>query len=228
MLGGDELELKGLLKVEADEAAVVLANTLILATVDAPAEELAEENVNPVPELELNGFANGAPAPNGELPNPPDVDVVAPNETVPGPDEEAPAPKDTVPGPDEADPDPKDKVPGPDEAAPTPKGTIPEPDEEDPALKEKIPGPDEGAAAPKADEVPGVDEAPTPKDMVPEPVEEAAIPKEKVPDPDDEDTTPGVTDGNEPNCGFGLWDGCCIVSSGCVGLPPKSVLAADG
>ena len=214
MLGGDELELKGLLKLEADEAAEVLANTLVLATVDAPAEELAEENVNPVPELELNGFANGAPAPNGELPNPPDVDVVAPNETVPGPDEEAPAPKDTVPGPDEA--------------APTPKGTIPEPDEEDPAPKEKIPGPDEGAAAPKADEVPGVDEAPTPKDMVPEPVEEAAIPKEKVPDPDDEDTTPGVTDGNEPNCGFGLWDGCCIVSSGCVSLLLKSALAADG
>jgi len=157
VLGGDELEPKGLLKAEAEEAVEVLANTLVLATVDAPAEELGEENVNPVLELELNGFANVAPVPNGELPNPaPDVEVVAPKETVPGPDEtpapkdtvpgpdeEAPAPNDMAPGPDEVAPDPKDTAPGPDEAAPTPKGTVPDPDEEAPAPKEKTPGPDE-------------------------------------------------------------------------------------
>jgi hypothetical protein len=102
VLGGDELEPKGLLKAEAEEAVEVLANTLVLAAVDAPAEELGEENVNPVLELELNGFAKVAPVPNGELPNPvPDVEVAAPKEAVLGPDEEVPAPKEKTPGPEE-------------------------------------------------------------------------------------------------------------------------------
>lgn len=172
MLGGDELEPKGLLKAEADEAAEVLANTLVLATVDAPAEELGEENVNPVLEPELNGLANVAPVPNGELPNPaPDVEVVAPKETVPGPDEtETPAPKDTVPGPDEEAPAPEDRIPGPDEA---------------PAPNDMAPGPDEAAPDPK-DTAPGPDEAdPTPKETVPDPDEEAPAPKEKTPGPDE-------------------------------------------
>jgi len=165
VLGADELEPKGLLKSEADET-VEEANTLVLATVDAP-EELGEENVNPVLELALNGFANVAPVPNGELPNPaPDVEVVAPKETVPGPDE-TPAPNDTVPGPDEEAPAPEDTIPGPDEEGPAPN-----------------PGPDEAAPDPK--DTPGPDEAaPTPKATVPDPDEEAPAPKEKTPGPDE-------------------------------------------
>jgi len=171
VLGGDELEPKGLLKAEAEEAAEVLANTLVLATVDAPAEELGEENVNPVLELELNGFANVAPVPNGELPNPaPDVEVVAPKETVPGPDE-TPAPKDTVPGPDEEAPAPEDTIPGPDEEAPAPNDMAPSPDEVAPDPKDTAPGPDEAA--------------PTTKGTVPDPDEEAPAPKEKTPGPDE-------------------------------------------
>jgi hypothetical protein len=65
--------------------------------------------------------------------------------------------------------------------------------------------------------------------MVPEPVEEAPSPKDNVPDPDEEAPSPGVMAGNgEPDCGFELSDGCCIVPSDCVGLLPKNVLAADG
>ncbi|GJN23086.1 hypothetical protein PR202_gb10703 [Eleusine coracana subsp. coracana] len=207
VLGEDELEPKGLLKEEVDEAADKLENTLVVTTVAETAEELGDENANPVLGLELNGVENVDPAPNCELPNPdPAVEDVAPKETVPGPDEEAPAPNEKVPDPDEAAPTPKDTVPGPVEAVPAPNETVPGPDEAAPTPKETASGPDEVAPAPK-DTVPGPDEvAPAPKETVPGPDEAAPVPnpKETVPDPDKEvpapkEKIPGPDDAAAPN-----------------------------
>ncbi|EEC76300.1 hypothetical protein OsI_13820 [Oryza sativa Indica Group] len=184
MLGGDELEPNGLLKAGDDEAVELVLNILVLAIVkDDPAEEIGDENANPLP-----GPEKVVPDPNGELPNKdPDEEVVTPKDTVPGPDE-VPAPKDTVPGPDEEvpAPAPKDKAPVPDEEAPAPKGRAPVPDEEAPAPNNRAPVPDEEAPNPK-DTVLGQDEdAPVPKDVIPEPVEAVPTPKATDPDPDEE------------------------------------------
>ena len=95
MLGGDEVEPNGLLKAAEDGAVELLLNILVLATVkDEAAEELGDENANPLPDPD-----KAAPDPNGELPDTgPEEEAVTPKETVPGPDEEDAAPKDTVPG----------------------------------------------------------------------------------------------------------------------------------
>jgi hypothetical protein len=162
MLGGEEVEPNGLLKAADDEAVELLLNILVLAIVkDEAAEELGDENANPLPDP-----GKAAPVPNGGLPNTgPELDVVTPEDTVlpgpdeegaaanekrPGPDEEAPTPTETLPGPDEEAPTPKDTALGPDEDDPTPNNWVPGPDAEAPVPKEKVPGPDEEAAAPVA------------------------------------------------------------------------------
>lgn len=207
MLGVDEVEPNGLLKAAEDEAVVLLLNILVLATVkDEAAEELGDENANPLPDPE-----KAAPDPNGELPNTgPEEEVVAPKDTVPGPDEEGAAPKDTAPGPDDETPAPNEKRPGPDEEAPTPIETLPGPDEEAPTPKDTVPGPDEDAPAPN---------------KVPGPDGEAPAPKETVPDPDEDAAAPVATIGNEElNCVAEL---CDTAPCGCGSLLPKIVLAAD-
>jgi hypothetical protein len=158
MLGGDELEPNGLLKAGDDEAVELVLNILVLAIVkDDPAEELGDENANPLP-----GPEKVVPDPNGELPNKdPDEEVVTPKDTVPGPDE-VPAPKDTVPGPDEEvpAPAPKDKAPVPDEEAPNPKDTVLGQDEDAPVPKDVIPEPVEAVPTPKATDPDPDEEAP--------------------------------------------------------------------
>jgi len=189
VLGVDEVEPNGLLKAADDEAVELLLNILVLATVkDEAAEELGDENANPLPDPE-----KAAPVPNAELPNiGPEEEVVTPKDTVPRADEEgAAAPKDTVPGPDEEAPAPNEKRPGPAEEAPAPIETLPGPDEEAPTPKDTVLGPDE--------------DAPAPNNKVPEPEDPA--PKETVPGPGEEAAAPVATVGNEElNCMAGLCD----------------------